>query len=275
MTTEQINYDSTNDTLAHIQRVGELLYWCACNLMARVDLHDQSKLQEPEKSAYDRLTTRLKGITYGSPEYKASLAELGDALRHHYAVNRHHPEHYANGIDGMSLFDLLEMLCDWKAAGERHADGCIKRSLKVNSERFKISDQLASVLHNTAVECGWIKVDEEEEMTPKQINKAIAESVGWTQTVYGGLTLQGGWFNSERLYCQGQRPYPDYYNDLNAIHEVVNSMEDRHAFCASLVRVYETNPDFADCKWFPEAVVQMKAYHWCEAYLRTMGKLEE
>jgi hypothetical protein len=64
------------------------------------------------------------------------------------------------GINGMSLFDLLEMLCDWKAAGERHADGCVKRSLKVNKERFKLSDQLASVLHNTAVECGWIKVEE-------------------------------------------------------------------------------------------------------------------
>jgi hypothetical protein len=47
------------------------------------------------------------------------------------------------------------MLCDWKAAGERHADGSITKSLEINKKRFGISDQLASILDNTRKELGW------------------------------------------------------------------------------------------------------------------------
>jgi hypothetical protein len=57
----------------------------------------------------------------------------------------------------MSLLDLLEMLCDWKAASERHADGDIARSLRINRERFGIDGQLAAILENTAVELQWLE----------------------------------------------------------------------------------------------------------------------
>lgn len=43
----------------------------------------------------------------GCDEYRACLREMKPALEHHYASNSHHPEHYSNGIQGMSLFDLL------------------------------------------------------------------------------------------------------------------------------------------------------------------------
>lgn len=56
----------------------------------------------------------------------------------------------------MSLLDLIEMLCDWKAAGERHADGSMERSLRLNKDRFKIGDQLQSILQNTAKEMKWL-----------------------------------------------------------------------------------------------------------------------
>ena len=77
------------------------------------------------------------------------------ALDHHYANNSHHPEHYPNGVDGMNLFDLLEMLLDWKAATERHADGDIAKSLEINRGRFKLSDQTVAVLDNTIRFLGW------------------------------------------------------------------------------------------------------------------------
>ncbi len=155
MSTEK--YDSEQDTVQHILRVRALLEEVQKNFGYRAIQHDDSKLKEPEKSAFDVATPRLKASTYGSDEYKGFLADLKPALDHHYANNSHHPEHYPTGVDGMSLFDVLEMLCDWKAAGERHADGSIERSLKVNRERFKISDQLQSILTNTAIELGWLK----------------------------------------------------------------------------------------------------------------------
>jgi hypothetical protein len=151
------NYDSTQDTLAHVERVQQLMELCNANLQSRQQKHDQSKLEFPEKEIFDRMTPKLKNSTYGSEEYKGFLKEMGEALDHHYANNSHHPEHFSNGIDGMSLMDLVEMICDWKAAGERHDNGSIGASLEHNKKRFKIGDQLFSVLKNTAKELKWMQ----------------------------------------------------------------------------------------------------------------------
>lgn len=148
-------YDSTQDTQDHIARVGSYIYHACDNLEERARRHDASKLRSPEKEAFDILTPRLKGLAYGSEEYKASLKELKPALDHHYAHNSHHPEHYKLGVSGMSLFDVVEMLMDWKAASERHATGDIWQSIEHNWERFNLSPQLHSILINTAKEMGW------------------------------------------------------------------------------------------------------------------------
>lgn len=144
-------------TADHIRRVGNYMAKAAASIATRAVNHDASKWSAAEWPSFARVTQRLAGLTYGSPEYKASLKEIKPAIDRHYEGNSHHPEHYKdNGIDGMSLFDLIEMLCDWKAAGERHADGSIEMSLGHNRERFNISPQLHSILENTAKEMGWI-----------------------------------------------------------------------------------------------------------------------
>ncbi len=149
--------DSTQDTMAHIERVRELLGCAAANLRDRATAHDRSKLEEPEKSAFDRLKAlQLSGMDYGTEEYRACLRKEKPAIQHHYEKNSHHPEFHANGIDGMSLFDVLEMLLDWKAATERMKnEGDIGKSLEINRDRFKISPQLESILANTIREMGW------------------------------------------------------------------------------------------------------------------------
>lgn len=151
-----MKYDSTEDTLTHIRRVANLMGDVRLNLLDRAGRHDDSKLEDPEKAAFDTVTPKLKSLTYGSPEYRAALKEIKPAISHHYSVNSHHPEFYSNGIYGMSLLDVIEMLCDWKAASERHDDGDIKRSLEINGGRFEISPQLQSILYNTAKELGWL-----------------------------------------------------------------------------------------------------------------------
>lgn len=149
-------YDSKLDTLKHIGKVAGWIGIVVAKLESRALAHDASKLREPEKSTFDEFTPRLAGLTYGSDEYRACLDAMRPALLHHYAENRHHPEHFIEGVGGMTLLDILEMLCDWKAASERHADGDIAESLRINRERFGIGDQLARVLENTARELGWI-----------------------------------------------------------------------------------------------------------------------
>ena len=150
-----MKYDSTKDTLLHIKRVNELLSLAAIELLARGREHDNSKLESPEKELFDEYTPKLKDSTYGSDEYKANLKGLEPALKHHYMNNSHHPEHYENGINGMDLFDLIEMFMDWKAAGERHEDGSMERSIEINKDRFKLSDQTVDIFINTAKRLGW------------------------------------------------------------------------------------------------------------------------
>lgn len=149
--------DSTQDTQEHINKVQVRIAEVTSELYQRAAFHDRSKLEEPEKSAYDALMEFKSShdMTYGSPEYAEGLKILGSALDHHYAYNSHHPQHYPNGIDGMSLLDVIEMLADWKAAGERYKDGNIMQSLAHNRARFGISDQLFAILENTVKELEW------------------------------------------------------------------------------------------------------------------------
>lgn len=150
------DYDSAADTLKHSLRVGELMGQPIKELVDRSVQHDRSKTEVPEKETFDRVTPQLKALTYGSDEYKAALADMGPALAHHYSANRHHPEHFTGGVNNMTLVDLVEMLADWKAATERHADGDLAKSLEIQRERFGMSDQLLQVLANTACFYGWL-----------------------------------------------------------------------------------------------------------------------
>ena len=49
----------------------------------------------------------------------------------------------------MNLVDLIEMLCDWKAATMRHNDGDIMKSIEINQERFGYGDEIKQIMINT------------------------------------------------------------------------------------------------------------------------------
>jgi hypothetical protein len=153
-------YDSAPDTRKHIRRVQQLLNGFAHDLVERGSVHDASKLGPEEKPYFDEWTPKLSAMQYGSPEYRDGLAQIKPATDHHNKHNSHHPEFYPNGINGMTLGDIIEMFFDWKAASERHADGGnIARSIQIGVERHKLSPQLAGIFYNTAVQMGWLPVD--------------------------------------------------------------------------------------------------------------------
>lgn len=158
-------YDSTQDTQEHIGRVHGYLIGAAGELVRRGNIHDASKLLPPEKEYFDKYTPLLANVAYGSKEYAESTKSMKPALDHHYANNSHHPQHYGEqGIDGMNLFDLIEMFFDWKASGERHPEGNIYKSIGINKGRKKInmSEQVAKIFVNTAKYLGY-----EEEVASK------------------------------------------------------------------------------------------------------------
>jgi hypothetical protein len=156
MTNSEKLHASTRDTLTHIAKVEGYLALCADWLRQRAAIHDASKLQEPELSGYAGLSDALNGLAYGTPEHSAAFRPFKEIIQHHYQHNRHHPEYHPNGINDMTLLDVLEMLCDWKAASER-SHGDFMESIRISSERFNIDSQLSLILVNTARDFGWIE----------------------------------------------------------------------------------------------------------------------
>jgi TFIIF-interacting CTD phosphatase-like protein len=143
-------YNSASETQKHIDNVIRKVNEFSEAMISQSSKHDLSKLEDPEKKIFDEFTPKLKDSTYGSDEYNSFLVNMKPALDHHYANNRHHPEHFKNGLDGMDIIDLVEMMCDWKAATERHENGDIFKSLELNKKRFNMSEQTYNILYNTA-----------------------------------------------------------------------------------------------------------------------------
>jgi hypothetical protein len=150
-----------DDNRLHVITVQSRLIQVIADLSARAQRHDASKFVSPEREGYERLHVELTPIVYGSPEYKAKMAEFRWLLDHHFAENDHHPEHEPDGVNGMTLMSVIEMLADWKAASERpQSTSTLAKGLKWNFERFGIDRQLAGIILNTAVALGWVTLGE-------------------------------------------------------------------------------------------------------------------
>lgn len=145
-------YSSIKDTLDHKRLVTHYINIIIKELIERAEAHDNSKMNEGEVELFDEFTPKLKDSTYGSEQYTQFLKDLKPALDHHYAVSRHHPEHFKNGIKDMNLVDIIEMLCDWKASTMRHQDGNILKSIDINKDRFEYTTELNMLLTNTVKE---------------------------------------------------------------------------------------------------------------------------
>lgn len=179
-----VPYDSKADTVEHILRIQELMHGVIKIFIDKCDRHDRSKLSYVEKSTFDKFTPLLKKSEYGSEEYKGFLKEMGVALKHHYESNKsHHPDLLPDGINSMTLFDLVEMIVDWKAATERHDTGDVNKSIKVNKARFNMTDQLARIFSNTVELMNWgytyyINIRSYDFLYPEEFIKSIEEITG-------------------------------------------------------------------------------------------------
>ncbi len=141
-----------SETSKHINEVRKNIWTVIEELDKRAQIHDASKLESPEKEILAENTYKLGMTVYGSPEYKVLLEEVKPALDHHYSKNRHHPQYHPNLINDMNLVDIIELLCDWRAATKRNKNGNIRKSIEINAERFNISPQLRQILENTIKE---------------------------------------------------------------------------------------------------------------------------
>jgi len=138
------------DTWNHIHEVRKNISKICMALNDRALRHDLSKMMDHiECAIFAEHAKNLQHIEYGSEEYDLNLEKLKPAIQQHHKHNRHHPEFHKNGINGMTLVDIVEMVCDWKAATLRNKKGNIYKSLAIQKERFGIDDQLCDIIRNT------------------------------------------------------------------------------------------------------------------------------
>jgi hypothetical protein len=125
----------------HRRDVEKVMTLMASLFLRRGKLHDVSKLEEPELSAI----TLIKDMKYGTDEYLKHCQS--DGIKAHYKNNRHHPEHFENGVDDMTLIDVMEYFADCAVAAKRRS-GCYIDFENLR-ERHKLCPQLVKILNNT------------------------------------------------------------------------------------------------------------------------------
>ena len=128
----------------HTRSIRTNLAKITSDLTRRASVHDDLKLGDDQLDRYIARHQEIHPLPYDAPERKEVEAKYKDLIEAHHKQYRHHPEHFEHGIDDMNLVDVIEMLCDWAAAG---AD--IEKSLKVNEKKYSVSPQLMKLLKNT------------------------------------------------------------------------------------------------------------------------------
>lgn len=148
-----------HDVLDHQKKVAEIMAACAKILLERAEVHDNSKLSNEEKMYYIDPVWELnqEGVQFGSMKYEELIATMGKGLEHHLKCNDHHIEHFENytesseekdPIKHMTLFNLMEMLCDWSAAASRKCNAP-EDALERIVTKYPMDPQLYAILENT------------------------------------------------------------------------------------------------------------------------------
>lgn len=143
------------DVLRHREKVQQNVDDIVRVLKVRGQSHDLSKMERLETLCYMEPVHMLNNtdIQFGTEEYAEQTSKMGEGLKHHIKVNDHHIEHHAEGLKGMSLCMLLEMLCDWKAAAERNGGVFdVERSINHVLKDREHGEIVAAILRNTVKE---------------------------------------------------------------------------------------------------------------------------
>lgn len=143
--------------------------------------HDSSKFSDEEFYAYRAFfnpTDKEKELMNDENYYKQAEDAFGDAWKHHYTHNPHHPlfwkwvdvKEYANGVpkiivvrefekepEDMTLVEILHMICDWNAMSIKFNSKVINWYLSDEGQKEKgimskntviLLEQCLSILYN-------------------------------------------------------------------------------------------------------------------------------
>lgn len=145
---QSVNFDRTQNFVEHKTTVVQYLLYITEDLRHRAVVHDDSKLDQFEKDMYDALSKEYKHHKSKSNISEKSKMIIKRGLEHHYCLNNHHPEHFKNGINDMTLIDIIEMLCDWMTYADRcHKD--INEIIDYYQHKYNFSNEFKTLINNT------------------------------------------------------------------------------------------------------------------------------
>lgn len=148
--------ETVREVIKHRQSVNKKLNFLSKEISKRGEEHDLSKLQYPEINWLIQMDKEPK-YEYGTKEYFQKMKKWNKFFVHHYTNNRHHPDHFQEGVYGMTLVDLCEYISDIISYyDEMHVGDAIK-TIEKQKERFKLDEQLSQILKNTLIEYfSWV-----------------------------------------------------------------------------------------------------------------------
>lgn len=145
--------ETRKKTLGHINHTKKYISTIIKELESRAKSHDNSALYSPEIDVFAEYTEgSSQDFIYGNcREYSDETTQV---LKQHYEKNPHHIESYENGIQDMTLIDLMIMLCDWTAlfSKSKKRDKEIIEFIKQNKDKYGFSDEVMQILINTYVD---------------------------------------------------------------------------------------------------------------------------
>jgi len=142
---------TVEDILKHKEKVKRRLLFLSEELRKRAECHDNSKLRDPEIKYLIEMDKEPK-YEYNTPEYFNKMKRWQKFFNHHYDNNRHHPDHFRNGILDMTLTDICEYLVDIISYyDEMHVHDAMD-TVEKQQGRFGLDNQLSQILVNTLIE---------------------------------------------------------------------------------------------------------------------------
>ena len=131
---------------AHIAEFQQAIDTITEKLKTRAKTHDASKLKEPELTQYTEAEEKLEKFKPGSPEYLKIRDKYDIILSKHFTKNPHHPEHFKNGFNDMSILDLLDVLTDWRLDC---GDGDWNKFVDDRRDYYRMDDQVVRIFKNS------------------------------------------------------------------------------------------------------------------------------
>jgi len=133
------------------------------SLLTIADNHDESKLKEPERTAYIWMNwafyCKSHNISFHLSDDTKTIVEQGHL--HHITTNLHHPESHQN-MNHMSHLNIVEMICDWTAISEELSidnGSSLLWATKEIDKKWQFSDEMKAFIFSTINELDRRKQD--------------------------------------------------------------------------------------------------------------------